>query len=85
MNKGNGGKNKRKQKDTVIPMTNLTVECHGKLQKMTTEAGQPKGLQHMLEEHGFDIRGMRAKCSPVCPFENNDCCMAWLLSKQDDF
>jgi hypothetical protein len=28
---------------------------------------------------------MNVKCSPVCPFENNNCCMAQLLSKQDDF
>ena len=26
-----------------------------------------------------------AKCSPVCPFENDNCCMAHLLSKQEDF
>ena len=26
-----------------------------------------------------------AKCSPVCPFENDNCCMACLLSKQEDF
>jgi hypothetical protein len=84
MNKSNGGK-QRKQKDTVIPMNNPTVECRGKTQKMTTEAGVPKGLQQTLEEHGFDIRAMRVKCFLVCPFENNNCCMAQLLSKQDDF
>jgi hypothetical protein len=84
MNKSNGGK-MRKQKDTVIPMTNPTLECRRKAQRMTTKAGEPKGLQQTLEERGFDVRGMRAKCSPVCPFENNDCCMARLLSKQDDF
>jgi len=28
---------------------------------------------------------MKAKCSPVCPWENTNCCMARLLSKQDDF
>src|SRR5216683_2606571 len=84
MNKGNGGK-QRKQKDTVVSINNPTVECHGKPQKMTTKAGKPKGLQQMLGEWGFDIYRMRLKCSPVCPFENNDCCMAQLLSKQDDF
>ena len=26
-----------------------------------------------------------AKCSPVCPFENDNCSMACLLSKQEDF
>ncbi|KAF8811818.1 hypothetical protein BYT27DRAFT_7032244, partial [Phlegmacium glaucopus] len=25
------------------------------------------------------------KCSPVCPIENTNCCMARLLSQQDDF
>jgi hypothetical protein len=84
MNKSNGGK-KKPRKDTIIPMNNPTVECRGKIQKMTTEAGEAKGLQQTLEERGFNVRGMRAKCSPVCPFENNDCCMARLLSKQDDF
>ena len=43
MNKSNGGK-MRKQKDTVIPMTNLTVKCCGKVQRMMTEAGKPKSL-----------------------------------------
>ncbi len=84
MNKSNGGK-QRKQKDTVIPMNNPSVECRGKLQKMTTEAGMLKGLQQTLEEQGFDVCGMHVKCSPVCPFKNNNCCMAPLLSKQDDF
>ena len=28
---------------------------------------------------------LRAKGSPVCPWENESCCMARLLSKQDDF
>ena len=84
MNKGNGGK-QRKQKDTVIPMNNPSAEFHGKPQKMTTESGEAKGLQQTLKERGFDVHGMRVKCSPVCPFENNDCCMARLLSKQDDF
>ena len=26
-----------------------------------------------------------SQCSPVCPFENDNCCMARLLSKQEDF
>ena len=66
-------------------MNNPSVECHGKLQKITTKAGMPKGLQQMLEEQGFDVCGMCVKCSPVCLFENNNCCIAQLLSKQDDF
>lgn len=28
---------------------------------------------------------MQAKYTPVCPFENTNCCMMRLLSKQDDF
>jgi hypothetical protein len=71
MNKLNGGK-QRKQKDTIIPMNNCYIET----QKMTTKAGQAKGLQQTLEEHRFNIRRMHMKCSPVCPLENNDCCMA---------
>src|SRR6266853_5830106 len=74
MNRSNGGK-QRKQKDTVIPINNPSVECHGKLQKMTTEAGVPKGLQQTLKEQGFNICGMHMKCSLVCLFENNNCCM----------
>jgi hypothetical protein len=84
MNKSNGGK-QRFQKDTVIPESNPYPEFRGSFQKMTTESGQQKGLQQTLEERGFNVSRMRAKCSPVCPFENNDCCMARLLSKQDDF
>ena len=84
MNKSNGGK-QRKQKDTTIPMNNPYAQFRGRPQKMTTATGEAKGLQQTLEERGFDISGMCVKCSPVCPFENNDCCMARLLSKQDDF
>jgi hypothetical protein len=84
MNKSNGGK-QRKQKDTVIPMNNPQAEFRGKVQKMTTASGQTKGLKQVLEERGFNITGMLTKCSPVCPFENTWCCMARLLSKQDDF
>jgi len=84
MNKSNGGK-QRKQRDTVIPDTNPTIELRGKPQQMTLPNGQPKGLQQVLEERGFNIRKLRAKCSPVCPWENENCCMARLLSKQDDF
>lgn len=84
MNKSNGGK-QRLQKDTVIPMTNPSEAQRGRVQRMTTEQGEAKGLQQTLEERGFDVRGMKSKCSPVCPFENERCCMARLLSRQDDF
>ncbi|KAE9399002.1 hypothetical protein BT96DRAFT_957397 [Gymnopus androsaceus JB14] len=84
MNKSDGGR-QRKQRDTVIPQLNPYPEFRGQTQKMTLPDGKPKGLQRVLVERGFDVRNMRAKCSPVCPFENNDCCMARLLSKQEDF
>ena len=84
MNKSNGG-SQRKQKDTVIPMTNMCPEFCGKAQKLVTKTSEAKGLQQTLEEYRFNIQGMHAKCSPVCPFENENCCMALLLSKQNDF
>jgi hypothetical protein len=50
---------------------------------MMTDSGEQKGLQQTLEERGFNVTDMRARCSR----ENDQCCMAWLLnlSKQDDF
>jgi hypothetical protein len=54
MNKGNG-KKQRKQKDTIIPMSNPHSEIRGKPQKMTTEAGEAKGLQQTLEKCGFSV------------------------------
>ena len=84
MNQLNGDA-QRKQKDTVIPINNPHPKVCRKAQKMTTKAGATKGLQQMLEECGFNIGCIRAKCSPICPLENTDCCMAQLLSKQDDF
>ena len=84
MNKSDGGK-QRKQRDTIIPKSNPVVEHHGKVQKMTLDNGQPKGMQRVLQERGFDVAGLHAKCSPVCPIENTNCCMARLLSQQDDF
>lgn len=84
MNKTNGGK-QRIQKDTIIPESNPHPDFRGKLQKMTTEQGEAKGLQQVLQERGFDVQRMRAKCKPVCPFESQNCCMARLLSQQDDF
>ncbi len=84
MNKSNGGKQPI-QKDTVIPQTNPVVEKQGQLQSMKTQDGLAKGLQQTLEEQGFNTKGMQAKCSPVCSVENLSCCMAHLLSCQDDF
>ena len=84
MNKSDGGK-QRIQHDTVIPESNPVAKHRGKAQKMTLPDGRQKGLERVLTERGFDVRNMRAKCAPVCLFENTDCCMARLLSKQDDF
>ena len=43
MNMSDGGKQHR-QKDTAIPDTNPDVQHWGKLQKMTNNAGEAKGL-----------------------------------------
>jgi hypothetical protein len=67
-------------------MNNPCVQYHGKLQKITMESGDAKGLQQILEEHGFTIdKKMKTKCSPVCTIKNEGCCMARLLSKQNNF
>ena len=84
MNKSNGGK-QRKQKDTIVPNNAPAIHMRGCMQKMMTEGGEAKGLKDVLEERGFSVSRMRAKYSPVCPFENTDCCMACLLSHQGDF
>ncbi|KAJ3507789.1 hypothetical protein NMY22_g16822 [Coprinellus aureogranulatus] len=90
MNKSNGGA-QRIQHDTVIPMTNPYPEFRGKPQPMTIpnpdDPTKPiaKGLKQVLEERGFDTNGKNAKCAPVCPHENQDCCLARILSHQDDF
>ena len=84
MNRSNGGK-QQKQTDTTIPMINPDPRYRGLPQKMTLESGEPKGLQQTLQERGFDVTGMRAKSSPVCPFENEGCCMARVLSQPEDF
>jgi len=64
MNKSDGGK-QRRQRDTIIPATNPVEELRGKPQQMTLPNGKPKGLQWVLEECGFNVRKLRAKCSPV--------------------
>lgn len=84
MNKSDRGK-QCIQGDTIIPMTNPDPSVRGLPQKMTLADGTPKGLQTVLTERGFKVDKMKAKCSPVCPFESQNCCMARLLSQQDDF
>jgi hypothetical protein len=84
MNMSNGGK-QRKQKDTVIPQSNPSPAQRGRVQKMTVADGSPKGLRQVLEERGFNVTKVREKCSPVCPIESQNCCMARLMSQQDDF
>lgn len=89
MNKSNGGK-QRFQKDTIIPESKPFPQFRGQHQEMTVPGPNgtriQKGLEQTLRERGFDVSKIpRAKCSPVCPFENDNCCMARILSKQDDF
>jgi hypothetical protein len=85
MSKSNGGW-QCKQRDTMIPLNNPHHKFHSKPQKMITNSGEVKGLKQMLEEWGFDLHNIwHMKCSPVCPIKNTECCMACLLSKQDDF
>jgi len=84
MNKSDGGKQCIKW-DTTIPNTNPSVEHCGKPQKMTLSNSQPKGLQQALEEQEFVIKGLCTKCSPICPIESKNCCLARLLSQQNDF
>ena len=52
---------------------------------MTTSLGQQKGLLADIEEHGFGVLSLKAKCTKVCPFESQNCCKARLLSQQEDF
>ncbi|RXW24341.1 hypothetical protein EST38_g1508 [Candolleomyces aberdarensis] len=88
MNKSNGGA-QRTQQDTVIPMNNPDPRFRGQPQSMTVVGANgkrvPKGMQQVLEERGFDVRKLKAKCQPVCPIDNKNCCMARLLSQQEDF
>lgn len=69
MNKFNGSK-QRRQCDTVIPLNNPDILMHGLVQRMTNEKDEPKGLKTILEECGFDVQGLCAKCSPVCSIDN---------------
>src|SRR5258708_3958469 len=72
MNKGNGGK-QRKQKDTIIPMSNPHPEFCGKHQKMKKETSEDKSIQQRWQEHGFKLFKMHMKGNTVSPFENNIC------------
>ena len=73
------------KKALVIPQSNPSVRHCGNIQKMILPDGRPKGLQQVLEERGFDVHNLRAKCTPVCPWESTNCCTAHLLSQQEDF
>ena len=86
MNRSNGGK-QRKQHNTIIPDDDTVpnLAAHGKPQSMVTNTGEPKGLETVLTERGFNTQGKKAKCKPLCPFENRDCCLAHILSWQSDF
>jgi hypothetical protein len=86
MNKSDG-RQQRLQHETII-MSNPYVAQRGKPQSMKNSDGKAKGLYNVLLERGFpveELRKLRAKCSPVCPIESQKCCLACLLSQQDDF
>ena len=51
---------------------------------ITPEGEVIKGLKDCLGECGFNVSEMKAKCSPVCPFESQNCCIRQ-LSQQEDF
>jgi hypothetical protein len=84
MNKSDGGK-QQKQHDIIIPQSNPDPHFHGMSQKMTSSSGAAKGLKTVLEEQGSQTSGLKVKCSPVCPFESQSCCLAQPLSQQEDF
>ena len=52
---------------------------------MITPKDEAEGLKDCLEERGFNVSGLKAKCSPVCPLTSQNCCIARLLSQQEDF
>ena len=62
MNKSNGGK-QRKQRDTIIPESNLDARYCGQSQSMTTKSREPKGLQSILEERRYNCSNLKAQCS----------------------
>ncbi|KAF8223820.1 hypothetical protein L208DRAFT_1411337, partial [Tricholoma matsutake] len=71
MNKSDGRK-QCKQCNTTIPQSNPDPCFQGQPQKMTTSSGQQKGLQAVLEERGFNVSCLKAKCTPVCPFKSQN-------------
>jgi hypothetical protein len=79
MNKSNGVA-QCKPKNIIIPQSNPDPQLHGVCQEMITPQGEAKGLKDCLEEHGFDVSRMKAKCSPCCPFKCQNCCMARLVN-----
>jgi hypothetical protein len=52
---------------------------------MTLPDGQAKGFRRVLEEQGFNVSHLRTKCSPICAADSTNCCMARLLSQQNNF
>src|SRR5882672_700162 len=43
-------------------------QFHSQAQSMTTTSGEAKGLKKTLQECGFNVYKLKAKCSPMCPF-----------------
>jgi hypothetical protein len=67
MNKSDGGK-QWKQKDTIIPISNPDASCRGKVQKMTTEKGEQKGLQTVLQGTRIQCEGDDCKVQTCVPY-----------------
>lgn len=84
MNKSDGGE-QQIQCDTTILESNPDPHYHGQAWPMTTPDRKAKGLKTVLTECGFNLKGLKAKCSQVCPFKSQKCCMAHLMSQKDDF
>ena len=56
--------------DAQPPFDSNRPKYRGRVQKMTTESGEQKGLQQTLEEPDFNVSRLCAKCAPVCPVPN---------------
>lgn len=69
MNKPDGEK-QHLQQDTVILQSNPDPQFCGQPQLMTTATGEAEGLKAILEEHGFNVTKLKAKCSPLVLWMN---------------
>ena len=66
-------------------LPNPFPEFRGKVQKMITDSGEPKGLQQTSKSAASMCETSMQNAPQVCPFKNDNCCMAHIVSKQEDF